>query len=122
MATLGFLDKTAEQQMKRMSERREESAKWVSKGQLLTPHAEKVYKDQEILSHRCEVLRSDAVTFYVTYTQSTERKRRCVDLSRKTCTCLKWQQREIPCLHAIAAARADDRLSDLGTCSGRHHA
>jgi len=99
--------------MKNISDRREDSKKWVDEQKLLTPHATKKYSEQEALSHRCEVMRCDATQFYVKYTLSVHQRRRLVDLAAKTCSCLEWQQNEIPCCHAIAAARADGRLTNI---------
>ena len=78
---------------------------------MLTPHAAKHYAEQDTLSFRCGVARCDATRFYVTYMQSAAPKRRCVDLEARTCTCLRWHQRQMPCHHAIAAARADGRTA-----------
>ena len=39
--------------------------------------------------------------------------RRTVDLEAKTCSCTKWQSFGIPCHHAIAAARATNKLTNM---------
>ena len=48
-----------------------------------------------------------------TYQGTTVRTRRTVDLEAKTCSCTKWQQFKLPCHHAIAAARATNRLGNM---------
>ncbi|CAN0346689.1 unnamed protein product, partial [Phaeothamnion confervicola] len=45
--------------------------------------------------------------------QQKQHERRIVDLQSGTCSCLQWQQRGVPCRHAVAAARAHrDAMAD----------
>jgi hypothetical protein len=104
-----------EQQMKRISDRAEESAGWLEKGQVLTPWAKEKYRQWDLLSLHCDVQRCDADVQYVTYTASQDRKRRTVNLKELTCSCLQWQQLQLPCVHAIAAGRSEGMLNDMGT-------
>ena len=109
---LRFLDKTLHKQMEWVGERRKEAQKLVEKKKALTSHATEKYAAQKHLSDFCEVSQSSGSIYYVTYQNAILRKRREVDLHNKTCTCLMWQQCDLPCCHAIAAAREARLLSE----------
>ena len=108
-----FLDRTAEKQMKWMTERRKDGETWHAKGQHLVPKATKHNQEQSHLSNNTTVDKCNDDICYVTYTQAQARVRRTVNLATKTCSCMQWQQHEMPCLHAIAAARDAGRLDDM---------
>ena len=88
--------------------------KYVAAGKYLTKEAESCYKAGERLSQGAEVSVTTPNVCYVTYQGTTVRTRRTVDLEAKTCSCTKWQQFKLPCHHAIAAARATNRLGKMG--------
>ena len=82
---------------------------------ILLPAAAECYQKNERLAMHCEVSVSadNCSLVYVTYVSSIERRRRTVRLDDLYCSCLQWQQHEIPCMHAIAAAKELGRTDDM---------
>jgi hypothetical protein len=86
---------------------------YVAAGKYLTKKAESCYKAGDRLSQGADVSVTSPNVCYVTYRGSASQIRRTVDLEAKTCSCTKWQQFKLPCHHAIGAARATGRLSNM---------
>ena len=112
MAPIAFLDETVRLEMKALSAARQQAAKYVHNGQLLTGKAAKHDKMVTGQSQRCSAQDSDGNVFYITYEGAAEQNRREVNLEQKTCSCRRWQQLLMPCFHAVRAARAAGRLQD----------
>ena len=87
--------------------------KYVTEGKYLTKKAESCYKACDRLSQGAEVSVTSPNVCYITYQGTAVQNRRTVDLEAKTCSCTKWQQFKLPCHHAIAAARATNRLGNM---------
>lgn len=78
---------------------------------MLTTWAGLEYKRDNRLAQKCTTLVAGPDLVYVTYTAASGQKRRTVDMTKKICSCLGWQQNDRPCLHALAAAEATGKLA-----------
>ncbi len=112
-APYNFLDSTAALQLSILSTNLENAKKYKDRGQALTGYAKKEYEAQDRLSQGCDVQIATVNIVYVTYTSAATQVRRTVDLDAKRCSCTRWQQYRLPCLHAIAAARAAGLLTNM---------
>ena len=109
----GFLDKTLMLMMDILRTNKKNADKYVTEGKYLTKKAKSCYKACDRLSQGAEVSVTTPNVCYVTYQGTAVQNRRTVDLEAKTCSCTKWQQFKLPCHHAIAAARATNRLGNM---------
>ena len=100
-------------QMSALSTRTAEAVAHNGRGMQLTKAADTRYKKNNTLAQACTVSRGSGNIYYVTYTASQIQKRRTVDLDSRTCSCLKWQQHEEACLHAIAAYHHAGHMDDF---------
>ncbi|XP_004306288.1 PREDICTED: uncharacterized protein LOC101301130 [Fragaria vesca subsp. vesca] len=91
-----MLDQTRMKEMKMMSERSVESKSWTTK---LTPKMEKRLKEQLDRSRVFRVIASHKNVYEV----RNDKYSYSVDLSTRTCSCVKWQINCFPCAHALAA-------------------
>jgi hypothetical protein len=111
-APYGFLEATVRLQIDILRTNLKSAKKYVAANQALTKYADTEYKQQDRLSQGCQTQIATESIVYVTY-MSAHSDRRTVDLSKKYCSCSRWQQYKLPCLHAIAAARAVGRLNNM---------
>ncbi|KAL6217787.1 hypothetical protein ACLB2K_011004 [Fragaria x ananassa] len=91
-----MLDHTRMKEMKMMLERSVESKSWTTK---LTPKMEKRLKEQLDRSRVFRVIASHENVYEV----RNDKYSYSVDLSTRTCSCMKWQINCFPCAHALAA-------------------
>ena len=95
---------------------------WLESGELLVPHAAKVYLDQDVLSRGCEVFAGPTDdSFYVETIGSTKQHQRfLISLDDESVAngtvhqpnCKDWIMTDIPCRHVTAAAAAAGLLKD----------
>ncbi|KAL6134401.1 hypothetical protein ACLB2K_066632 [Fragaria x ananassa] len=91
-----MLDQTRMKEMKMMSERSVESKSWTTK---LTPKMEKRLKEQLDRSRVFRVIASHENVYEV----RNDKYSYSVDISTRTCSCVKWQINCFSCAHALAA-------------------
>nr|XP_011462169.1 PREDICTED: uncharacterized protein LOC105350877 [Fragaria vesca subsp. vesca] len=94
-----MLDQTRMKEMKMMSERSVESKSWTTK---LTPKMEKRLKEQLDRSRVFRVIASHENVYEV----RNDKYSYSVDLSTRTCSCVKWQINCFPCAHALVAIQS----------------
>ncbi|XP_057540707.1 uncharacterized protein LOC130818545 [Amaranthus tricolor] len=94
---IDMLDDIRTMLMKRIATKREECAsKWSG---LLCPKVQVLLdKEKEEVSN-CTVLLSTATVFQVAHHIDVLE----VDIERRTCTCMKWDLKWIPCCHVVAS-------------------
>jgi hypothetical protein len=93
-------------------------AKWIAKGQIVTPAAAKLYEAENAQQGLYTVEPSDSDVAYVHKTGGVHQMRR-VDLAQKTCTCTTMDQMLIPCRHFCAALRFFNRMDDVWGAFGK---
>ncbi|XP_004309957.1 PREDICTED: uncharacterized protein LOC101292081 [Fragaria vesca subsp. vesca] len=96
LTPFAMLDQTRMKEMKMMSERSVESKSWTTK---LTPKMEKRLKEQLDRSRVFRVIASHENVYEV----RNDKYSYSVDLSTRTCSCVKWQINCFPSAHALAA-------------------
>ena len=109
----GFLEASIRLQVDILQTQKKAAQSYAASGMTLTKHAQRQYEKQARLSQACSTQAATDNIVYVTYNGSANNQRRTVDLAQQYCSCSRWQQYKLPCLHAIAAARAVGLLNDM---------
>jgi hypothetical protein len=90
-----------------------ELSKMVAAGNILTNFALKELDVAKVSARACLVQQAGPHKVYVTLTNTLHSPRRLVDLQRKTCECLHWQQDGRPCYHAVGAFGKTDLMQRM---------
>lgn len=110
---LGALDKIIVMQAAIIEKGRKQAMQMKNDLSVYTPFATKLYNDDLNRADSYNVItQGESDVVFVKGTQSIQNIRRRVDFLGGKCSCHLWQQRGIPCVHAIAAARATGRLDN----------
>ncbi|CAM9983831.1 unnamed protein product, partial [Phaeothamnion confervicola] len=84
----------------------------VETASIITGAVLRVYNEQDNLSRQYQVVQTDYYRAMVSNVNDPNASENIVEINIRSCSCLFWQQRGIPCRHAIAAARIGGLLTD----------
>jgi hypothetical protein len=102
-----------------MCKRATKASEWVNNGHLLSPYAEKIVAARNIHARSYSCVQTNTPGLYIAETDRKNQWR--ININCKSCTCGRWQEEGLPCVHACAVA-ITAKIDVLGFCAAPFHA